>query len=98
MRIDNTVKDTVFENNKLTEDVAFYYGVVGVNEQNNQGMLLIQQLTGVQTPTADNAFGIQNGQVWTGGSTFSTAVDANTGQLLYVTSIEGSELASIFGS
>jgi hypothetical protein len=98
MRIDNTVKDTVFEGNKLTEGIDFYYGVVGVNEQNNQGMLLLQQLTGVQTPTADNAFGLQSGQVWTGGSTFSTAVDANTGQMLYVTSIEGSELASIFGN
>lgn len=97
MRIDNTVKDTVFENNKLKEGVDFYYGVVGVNAQNNQGLLLIQQLTGVQTPTADNAFGLQSGQVWEGGSTFSTAVDANTGQLLYVTSIEGSELAGIFG-
>jgi hypothetical protein len=96
LRIDNTVKDTVFEGNKLVEGIDFYYGIVGVNEQNNQGMLLLQQLTGVQTPTADNAFGLQSGQVWTGGSTFSTAVDANTGQMLYVTSIEGSELASIF--
>ncbi len=97
LRIDNDVKSTAFYNNILTDDTVFYYGIVGVNEDNNQGLMLIQQLTGIQTPTADNAFGLQKGGVYETGSTFSAAVDANTGQLLYVTSVEGSELASLFG-
>lgn len=97
LRIDNEVKSNAFKNNLLTDDTVFYYGIVGINEGNNQGLLLIQQLTGIQTPSADNAFGIQKAGVYETGSTFSAAVDANTGQLLYVTSVEGSELASLFG-
>ncbi|MGA1872470.1 MAG: hypothetical protein ACMUHY_02255 [Thermoplasmatota archaeon] len=97
LRIDDDVKSEAFENNQLTEGIRFYYSLVGFNEQNNQGLLLIQQLTGIQTPTANNAWSLQKDQVWTGGSTFSAAIDANSGQLLYVTSVEGSELASIFG-
>jgi hypothetical protein len=96
-RIDNKVKEETFENNKLTEGVKFYYGVVGLNDGNAPGMLLIEQLMGIQLPTADNAYIIQKDQVWTGGSTFSAAVESNTGRMVYVTSVEGSELASIFG-
>jgi hypothetical protein len=96
-RIDNKVKEEVFENNKLTEGVYFYYGVVGLNDGSAPGMILIEQLMGIQLPTADNAYILQKDQVWTGGSTFSTAVESNTGRMVYVTSVEGSELASIFG-
>jgi len=95
-RIDNKVKEQVFSNNKLTEGVYFYYGVVGLNDGTAPGMLLIEQLMGIQLPTADNAYIIQKDQVWTGGSTFSAAVESNTGRMVYVTSVEGSELASIF--
>jgi hypothetical protein len=70
---------------------------VAVNEDQNPGLTLIEQLTGISTPTADNAFGFQNDNIWESGKTFSAAVDANTGQMLYVTSVEGSQLATIFG-
>ncbi|MEA3557910.1 MAG: hypothetical protein U9R75_01525 [Candidatus Thermoplasmatota archaeon] len=97
LRIDNDVKDHAFKNNLLTDDTVFFYGIIGVNEENNQGLVLIEQLTGIQTPTADNAFSLKKAGVYETGSTFGAAVDANTGQLLYVNSIEGSELASLFG-
>ncbi|MGA1820310.1 MAG: hypothetical protein ACMUHU_04795 [Thermoplasmatota archaeon] len=97
LRIDDDIKAEAFENNMLKDGVKFYYSVVGFNEQNNQGLLLLQQLTGIQTPTADNAWSLQKDQVWTGGSTFTAAIEASTGQLIYTTAIEGSELASVFG-
>ncbi|MGA1793592.1 MAG: hypothetical protein ACMUHM_06545, partial [Thermoplasmatota archaeon] len=96
-RIDDTTKAEAFENNLLAEGVRYSYSVVGFNDQNNQGFMLLEQLTGIQTPSADNAWSLQKDQVWTGGSTFTAAIEASTGQLIYTTSIEGSELASIFG-
>ncbi len=96
-RVDDEIKAMAFKNNNLKKDINFTYTVLGINSDNNPGMTLIQQLTGLSMPTSDNAYVIQAGQVRTGGSTYSAAVDANTGQLLYVTDIEGSELASIFG-
>ncbi len=96
-RIDDEIKAMAFKNNNLKKDISFTYTVLGINSDNKPGMTLIQQLTGLSMPTSDNAYMIQAGQVWTGGSTYSAAVDANSGQLLYVTEIEGSELASIFG-
>ncbi|MFW3146228.1 MAG: hypothetical protein ACMUIE_05405 [Thermoplasmatota archaeon] len=97
LRTDDDAKREAFVNNKLSEDTVFYFGVVGVNQENNQGLLLISQLTGIQTPSADNAMGIKSDTVWNSGTTFGAAVDANTGQLLYTNSIEGSALAQFFG-
>ncbi|MBN1540359.1 MAG: hypothetical protein JW939_09465, partial [Candidatus Thermoplasmatota archaeon] len=96
-RIDDDVKSEVFEGNQLVDDVWYAYSIVGFNEQNAQGLVLMQQLTGIQTPTSDNAWSLQKEQVWSGGSTFTSSVDTNTGQLLYVMAVEGSALASIFG-
>lgn len=96
LKLDSRVKENAFENGRIKEGVQFYYGIVTVNEDQNPGLTLIEQLTGISTPTANNAFGFQNDNVWESGSTFSAAVDANTGQMLYVTSVEGSQLAAIF--
>ncbi|MGA1821886.1 MAG: hypothetical protein ACMUIG_05110 [Thermoplasmatota archaeon] len=97
LRIDSKVKAETFESNKIREGVNFYYGIVGMSRDQNPGFALIEQLTGIQSPTVQNAYLIQDDQVWTSGSTFSAAVEANTGRLVYVTTIEGSQLASIFG-
>jgi hypothetical protein len=96
LKIDSQVRENAYENGIIKENVLFYYGIVGVNENNNPGLTLVEQLTGISTPTADNAIGFQQNNVWETGSTFSAAVDANTGQLLYVTSVEGNQLAAIF--
>ncbi|MBN1390062.1 MAG: hypothetical protein JXA22_05410 [Candidatus Thermoplasmatota archaeon] len=95
-RIDDTVKTGAFQDNVLTDDVWFSYSLVGVNEQNNQGLVLIQQITGIKTPTSDNSWSLQKDQVWSSGATLTSSVDANTGQLLSVMTDDGSELASIF--
>ncbi len=97
MKLDPDVKANAFDNGRISEGVKYSYGVITVNEDQNPGLILLEQLTGISTPTADSAFGIQNDNVWESGSTFSAAVDANTGQMLYVTSVEGSQLAAIFG-
>ncbi len=96
-RVDDEIKAMAFKNNNLKKDIQFKYTVLGINSDNNPGMMLIQQLTGLSMPTSDNAYEVKAGEVWTGGSTYSAAADANSGQLLYVTEIKGSELASIFG-
>jgi hypothetical protein len=97
LRIDPMVKTKTFESNKIREGVTFNYFIGGMSQDQNPGFALIEQLTGIQTPTFENAYLIQDDQVWTSGSTFSAAVDGNTGRLVYVTTIEGSQLASIFG-
>ncbi len=97
LRSDSEVRSECYQGNYLTDDTVFYYGVVGVNEGNNPALTLISQITGITTPTADNAFGLQKANVWETGGTFSSATDANTGRLLYVTKVEGSQLAAIFG-
>lgn len=97
LKTDQRVKETAYEDNVIKEDVLFYYGIVGISEQSTPGLALIQQLTGVTTPTANNAIGFRQNNVFEEGTMFSSAVDANTGQLLYVISVEGDELASFFG-
>ncbi len=97
LKTDPDIRDKVYENGIIKDDIKFYYGIVGINQESNPGLTLIQQLTGISTPTADNAIGFQQGGVYETGSTFSAALDANNGQLLYVTNVEGSQLASIFG-
>ena len=67
------------------------------NPDNNPGMELIAQLTGIQAPRSNNGYAVQNGQVWTSGETFIGTIDANTGRLIYVMEVQGSQLASIFG-
>jgi hypothetical protein len=97
LKLDSRVKANAFENGRIKDDIQFYYGIVGITDEQNPGLVLIEQLTGISTPTANNAFGFQNQNIWESGTTFSAAVDANTGQMLYVTSVEGSQLAAIFG-
>ncbi|MCU0799206.1 MAG: hypothetical protein MUC62_05985 [Candidatus Thermoplasmatota archaeon] len=97
LRSDSEVRSECYQGNYLTDDTVFFYGVVGVNEGNNPALTLISQITGITTPTADNAFGLQKENVWETGGTFSAATDANAGRLLYVTKVEGSQLAAIFG-
>ncbi|HHD15333.1 MAG TPA: hypothetical protein ENK47_01335 [Euryarchaeota archaeon] len=98
LKIDQEVKDRAFEDNRIKEGVKFYYGVVGITEQSTPGLALVESLTGISTPTADNAIGFQQDELFESGGTFSAAVDANTGQLLYVMSVEGNEFVTrLFG-
>jgi len=97
LKTDQRVKDTAYEDNVIKENVWFYYGIVGVSEQSTPGLSLIQQLTGITTPTADNAIGFQQDSLFQEGTMFGAAVDANSGRQIYVVSVEGDELATFFG-
>ncbi|MDG6224792.1 MAG: hypothetical protein QCI82_04680 [Candidatus Thermoplasmatota archaeon] len=97
IKLDADVRANAYTGNTLNEGVKYYYGIVGISRNAIPSLALVEQILGITTPGADNAFGMQYGEVWTTGSTFSAAVDANTGQLLYVTSVEGSQLAAVFG-
>ena len=98
LRSDQEVKSRLFENNKLGEDTVFYYiGDVGLNQQTNPGIMLIEQLTGIQQPEVNNVYLVQKETIYESGDTFSAAVDGNTGRYLYITEVEGSALASVFG-
>ena len=98
LRLDDEVKSRMFENNKLGEDTVFYYiGDVGLNQQQNPGIMLIEQLTGIQQPVVNNVYLVQKETIYESGDTFSAAVDGNTGRYLYITEVEGSALASVFG-
>lgn len=98
LKIDPEVKAKAYDNANINEDVLFYYGLIGLTTESTPGLVLIEQMTGISTPTADNAVGFRQDSVWETGSMFSSAVDANTGQMLYVTNIQGSQLAMLFGN
>jgi hypothetical protein len=97
LKSDPEVSSRAYDGGILKDDVPFYYGIVGVSQSTMPSLQLIEQIMGFKTPTSDNAYGLQVGSVWETGSMFGSAVDANSGQLLYVTSIEGSQLSAIFG-
>jgi len=95
------VKEAVADRNGEIEwgDFETYYGLslVGMGGSANPGYELLELLTGIAMPSADYAWLIQFGTVYESGSTFTAAVDANTGEIVYVSDIEGTALMGLFG-
>jgi hypothetical protein len=59
-------------------------------------MEIIETITGITLPSSKYSWAVQQGTVYRSGNTFSAAVDAETGLLIYVMEIDGTELYGIF--
>lgn len=78
-------------------DTYYAVSLMGVSDSTSPGMQLVELLTGITMPTADYAWAIQKGTVYESGSTFSSAVDIETGRMVYATNIQGTALMGLFG-
>jgi len=74
------------------EDLSISYWVSDTTDTFD----ILQTLTGLERPAADHAWNFQYNTVWSGGETFTAAVDVQTGALIYYMEISGSTLAGIF--
>jgi hypothetical protein len=95
------VKQNVADKNGEIDwgDFETTYGVAltGVSDQTSPGMQIVELLTGITMPTADYAWMVQKGTVYQSGSTFTAAVDVESGQMVYAMSVEGTALMGLFG-
>jgi hypothetical protein len=85
--------DEIEFNDELTYGIA----LGAVTSSNMPGMNILETITGITMPTSKYSWSMQSGQVFPSGSTFSAALDAESGQLLFVLEITGTELYGIFG-
>ncbi len=79
-------------------DDGFKYGTIveAIETDERPGLDLIGTLTGINTPSAKFAYWLQQDTVWETGSTFAAAVDAETGQMLFVMEMDGNQMNTIF--
>lgn len=97
-KIDNKVKNRIFDNNEIDfNDLSYALAMGSITSSSMPGMEIIETITGITLPTSRYSWALQEGKVFPEGSTFSAAVDAETGQLLYVLDVTGTELYGIFG-
>ncbi|MBM4249267.1 MAG: hypothetical protein FJ149_07510 [Euryarchaeota archaeon] len=97
--LNQRVKDGV--TNPRTGDIdwkesTYFLGAAGMGSA-TPGLSMLQTLTGLTFPSVDFAWGVQTQTVYESGSTFGAALDVETGQLVYVMSIQGTALLGIFG-
>ncbi len=79
------------------DETTYSLAMAGITPSNNPGMEIIETITGITFPSSKFSWAIQKGSVYLSGNTFSAAVDAENGQLLYVLEVTGTELYGIFG-
>ena len=96
-KADSEVEDKAFDfSGKLDLRDTEVVLVAGAVTDSFAGVDIAQTITGLTVPTAKYAWGIQKGTVFEGGDTFSAGVDIETGRLVYVMEISGTELLGIF--
>jgi hypothetical protein len=87
----------------LDQEVDFkdarYFLIMGGIDSGGFGLELLDTLTGITVPTSNYSWSLQLGNVWEGASTYAVAVDAETGRMVLITSIEGPQsLSFILGN
>jgi hypothetical protein len=75
---------------------TYFLGAAGMGSA-TPGLSMLQTLTGLTFPSVDFAWGVQSQTVYESGHTFGAAIDAETGQLVYVMDITGTALLGLFG-
>jgi hypothetical protein len=94
---DEDVSEKGFDALGYMED-EFKYGVlIEAMETEERPMLdLVGTLTGINTPSARFGWWLQQDTLMESGSTFAAALDAETGQILFVLEADGTQLNTIF--
>jgi len=94
------VEDLVTDRNGEIEwgdfDTTYGLGLAGLGGE-GPGFMMLEVLTGIVMPSAEYAWVLQQSSVYESGDTFSAAVDADSGQLVFVIQISGTQLIGIFG-
>ncbi len=99
LKLDTEIKDKLYDS--LTGEIDFdnthyFLGMGDITSANMPGVEIVELITGITLPSSKYSWIIQEGSVFETGSTFSAAVDVETGRLIYVTEIIGTELYRIF--
>ena len=91
------IEDNLYDNrgNLEVDDLQIQYFVS--EESETSTMPLLQTLTGIEVPSAEHSWNFQKSTVLESGDTYSTALDVQTGALVYVLEISGNQLSAIFG-
>jgi hypothetical protein len=77
-------------------ETTYGLGLAGLGGS-GPGFMMLELLTGIAFPSADYAWALQKATVYESGDTFSAAVDAENGQVIYVLKVSGTDLISVFG-
>jgi hypothetical protein len=99
-KLDPEIEDQIFNpiSGELDfEDMSYALVMGDITAANMPGIDLLETITGITLPTSKFSWAVQKGSVYLSGNTFSAAVDVETGQLLYVMEISGTELYRLFG-
>lgn len=99
LKQDEAVQENAVDRNgeiDFDEDTTYSFGVGDISMETLPGLDLIGTLTGITFPEFESGWTLQKGTIWENGETFSAGVDAETGQLLYVTHIKGTVLSIAF--
>ncbi|MCD6383406.1 MAG: hypothetical protein J7L88_02975 [Thermoplasmata archaeon] len=96
LKSDSQIRSKVYPSGTLQENFRFFFVMGAVGYTNNPGLILTSSLTGLTPPTSKLTYMVQMDTLYSSGNTFSAGVDAQSGQLLYVLSVEGTDLKSIF--
>jgi len=97
LKSDRQVRGEVYSSGGLQEGFRFFYVMGSVGYTSNPSLVLVSSLTGLTPPTSKLSYLVQSDTLYASGNTFSAGIDAQTGQLLYVMKVEGTDLQSIFG-
>lgn len=97
LKSDQQVRSEVYSTGSLPEDFRFFFVMGSIGYTSNPALVLVSSLTGLTPPTSKLSYLIQSDTLYASGNTFSAGIDAQTGQLLYVMSVKGTNLQSIFG-
>ena len=94
---DKVVADKAFDNQGNMDD-EFKYGVLieAMETEERPVMDLVGTLTGINTPSARFGWWLQQDTIFESGETFAAALDAETGQLLFILEADGTQLNTIF--
>ena len=76
-------------------DAWYSYSVGGLDVCGGFGMDLLDTLAGITIPNARVSYVMQFGNVWEGAATTAVAVDAETGRMVYITSVSAPQALSL---
>jgi hypothetical protein len=82
------------------QDGWYAIAMGGITTANMPGMEIIETITGITMPESEYSWVLQQGGLFSssgGGKLFNAAVDVETGQMLYVLKIDGTDLYGIMG-
>ena len=97
-KLDDEIKSEVYNaKGKIDfEDTVYSLWLNDPSSSSSPGISIIETITGITMPKTKYSWGIEKGGLESG-SSFSAAVDIETGQLQYILTLDGTALYGLFG-